>query len=508
MTSQTRFERIWKWLPVGLWALAMVGLPLTSFPAITHLTGSTVAPFSALPLAVLALVWFLPYLVRRGSLPRETVPFIVFTLYVLGLAALAFFQNMDVFRNQPLLSQTIRSLLPFSIGLAFFLVSAAWNRDPAVMRRTLQAIHIGGVMMLIWTAIQALVMFRMAGVYPPFLGAIKSVLVTQSDIVGIGRLAGLTWEASWLADQFVMLYMPLWLAATYQRTTVFPRIGKISLENVLLVGGLYVFYLTSPRIGGAAFMLMLLYLFLKLVAAVYRWAIARLAHLPLATKSPWLLKTMVGAVILVIFVGFYAGFSSTVFKVVCKRDWRVCLLSNMPLNADEIQNNPGGINENLLFNISQRYAFLERTVYWMTGWHIFNDHPILGVGLGNAGYSFIDQMPAIGWASIEVRAVAYQNAGLPNIKSMYYRLLAETGVIGFAIFILWMLVLWASARASQRSRDGTVRTMALAGQLAIAAFILEGFSIDSFGLPYLFLIMGLTAATGWIYRRESRAADR
>jgi hypothetical protein len=508
MISQTRLERIWKALPVALWALAMVGLPLTSLPAITHLTGSTVAPFSALPLALLALVWFLPYLARRGSLPRETVPFIVFTVYVLGLAALAFFQKMDVFRSQPLLSQTVRSLLPFSIGLAFFLVSSAWNRDAAVMRRTLQAIHVGGVLMLVWTAIQAVVMFRMDGVYPPFLGAVRSVLVTQSDIVGIGRLAGLTWEASWLADQFVMLYMPLWLAATYQRTTVFPRLWKISLENILLVAGLGVFYLTSPRIGGAAFMLMLLYLFLKLVVAAYRWMLTRLAPLPIAQKSPWLTKAAVSAVMLVAFVGGYAVFSSTVFKVVCKRDWRVCLLANMPLNADEIQNNAGGLNENLLYNVSQRYAFLERTVYWMTGWHIFNDHPILGVGLGNAGYSFIDQLPPIGWASIEVRAVAYQNTGLPNIKSMYYRLLAETGVVGLAIFILWMLVLWSSARASQHSRDGTVRTMALAGQLAVVAFIFEGFSIDSFGLPYLFLIMGLTAAAGWIYRREVLAANR
>ena len=71
--------------------------------------------------------------------------------------------------------------------------------------------------------------------------------------------------------------------------------------------------------------------------------------------------------------------------------------------------------------------------------------------------------------------------------------------------ITWLLVLWFSLFSSQRSPDSTLRTMALACQLALLAFVFEGFSIDSFGLPYLFVIAGFAAAVGMIYRRQVSA---
>ena len=90
----------------------MIGLPLTSFPLITRLTGATVAPFSAIPIGLLGLVWFSFYVYKRGKLPRETVPFLVFILFVTALAALAFFEVEEYFRNRPLLDQTLRTFIP------------------------------------------------------------------------------------------------------------------------------------------------------------------------------------------------------------------------------------------------------------------------------------------------------------------------------------------------------------------------------------------------------------
>ena len=300
-----------------------------------------------------------------------------------------------------------------------------------------------------------------------------------------------------------MLYLPLWLAASYQRTTVFPRVWKISFENIFLVVGMVVFFFSSPRIGGAACMLMLLYLFLKLNLAVYRWIIRRLSRLWSVVRHSRLLQAGIGVLVLILFVGVYAVFSWGVLKVVSERDWRVALLVKNPLSQSDMQR-LSKFDENALFMVSQRFAFLERTVYWMTGWHIFNDYPITGVGLGNAGYYYLDHIPAIGWATYEIRTMFYRNDGLPNIKSFWYRLLAETGIVGFMLFVVWLLVLWFSLSASQHSRDSTLRTVALGGQLALLAFVFEGFSIDSFGLPYLFVMTGFSAAAGLIYRRTGR----
>ncbi|HEX7434618.1 MAG TPA: hypothetical protein VF326_13280, partial [Anaerolineaceae bacterium] len=59
-----------------------------------------------------------------------------------------------------------------------------------------------------------------------------------------------------------------------------------------------------------------------------------------------------------------------------------------------------------------------------------------------------------------------------------------------------------SARFVGRSCDSTLKLVSLAGQLALIAFLVEGFSIDSFALPFLWVITALTAANGALYRQE------
>ena len=114
--SWLRNQPWWKWLIAGLWVITLVGLPLTSFPPITNLTGATVAPFSAIPLAILVLLWFVPYLFRRGNLPRETVPFVIFSLFVIALAAYSFFVEEGTFRDKTLLDQTIRTFIHLQLA--------------------------------------------------------------------------------------------------------------------------------------------------------------------------------------------------------------------------------------------------------------------------------------------------------------------------------------------------------------------------------------------------------
>ncbi len=505
-SSSVQPVRPWDWLAQVLFYLGLLGLPLTSLPLITRLTGATVAPFSAIPFILLGLFWFLPYLLRRGKLPREIVPFLVFTLLVVALAALAFFNVDQTFRDRPLLSQTLRTFIPFGSGLVFFLIASTWPQDAVRLRRSLQWIQVGGFLLLGWSVAQAVVMFRLNDNYPAWMEILKNALVTQSNLSNNGRLAGLTWEASWFAHQLNMLYLPIWLAATYQRTTVFPRIWKISLENIALLLGVGVFFLSSPRIGGVAFMLALLFLFLKFNLALYRWFLRFLARRwpPAVNRRP--LRLALGLLVALVFLGIYAGFGAGVFKLASARDWRVGLITKSSFSPAQVQQILS-FNENSLYFVGLRFAFLERTIYWMDGWHIFNDHPFLGVGLGNAGYYFFDHLSAIGWSSYEIRTLMFRDTSLPNTKSMWYRLLAETGLPGFAIFLAWLLAVWQSAGHLLRHSDAAVRTLALAGQIALVAYIFEGFSVDTFGLPYLFIITGLTAAAAMFARKPIQSNE-
>jgi hypothetical protein len=140
-------------------------------------------------------------------------------------------------------------------------------------------------------------------------------------------------------------------------------------------------------------------------------------------------------------------------------------------------------------------------IYWITGWHIFQLYPLLGVGLGNAGFFFPSQLPASAWASVEVRNLLFRIKAFPNIKSLWVRLLAETGIVGFALFATWIYILFRSALLSYRSQDPMIKTLALAGQLSLVALLAEGFSVDSFAMPYLWAMAGIVAATGYLYRQ-------
>jgi hypothetical protein len=77
---------------------------------------------------------------------------------------------------------------------------------------------------------------------------------------------------------------------------------------------------------------------------------------------------------------------------------------------------------------------------------------------------------------------------------MWARILAETGWVGFSVFITWLYVLWRSARAFSARTSPLLKTIALAGMLSLVAYLIEGFSLDSFAMPYLFVSMGLLTA--------------
>jgi len=200
-------------------------------------------------------------------------------------------------------------------------------------------------------------------------------------------------------------------------------------------------------------------------------------------------------------VTVYALVLVGVFYFAVQRDWRLSKLVSEPPTTKEIVGLLT-LDQNTLLTLSQRFIFLERMVYWLNGWNVFNQYPWLGVGIGNAGFFFPRFAPAMGWATFEIRNILYYLNQLPNVKSFWFRLLAETGIIGFSVFITWIYVLFQSARSSLRSQDPAMKTLALAGSLSLLAFIGEGFSIDSFAMPYMWVMAGLIAAIAMIYRRE------
>jgi O-antigen ligase len=150
-------------------------------------------------------------------------------------------------------------------------------------------------------------------------------------------------------------------------------------------------------------------------------------------------------------------------------------------------------------NNMNRYAnalqFGERVVYWQAGWEVFNRYPLAGVGLGNAGKWFAETIPAYGMNLIEVRRLLFRSHEIPNIKNLWIRILAETGLIGFAFFTAWILTLGRKAIALWKSNQPVYKMLGYLGILVIIGLVLEGFSIDSFALPYFWISAGLVLSS-------------
>jgi hypothetical protein len=489
-----------------LWVTGLILLPLTSFPLLSSLSGGLVAPLSIIPFLILLLFFTIPLVFRKGELPKETIPLLLFLCVAVISAAAAFFIFIPGFKGKYFPAQEIRALLTLLVGFTFYLVASSWVRTSQKLANTWKYITLGGILAVAWACLQSYFILRHADLYPSWMNHVQSWLAVLSPQYSprYGRVNGLTYEASWFAHQMVMIYLPIWIASTYHNTSAFHmRVWRISVENILLVLGLGVFFLSSPRIGLLSFFLMLLFLFIKINMLLYRkvstYLSTKLAFLNSISSN--VRKNWIRLVTSMAIVSVYALIMLGVFYFAVQRDWRLSKLVSEPPSSKEIVGLLT-LDENTLLTLSQRFIFLERMVYWLNGWNVFNQYPWLGVGLGNAGFFFPKLAPSMGWATFEIRNVLYYLTQLPNVKSFWFRLLAETGIIGFSVFITWIYMLFQSARVSTRSQDPAIKTMALAGQLAVLAFIGEGFSIDSFAMPYLWVMAGLVAALALIYRRE------
>lgn len=488
-----------------LWAAALICLPVTTFPLFSSLTGALVAPLSILPFFLLLLLWVIPLILRKGNLPKETIPLGFFISFAILSCALAYFFFIPGFKGKSIPGQEIRALFTLFVGLTFYLVTSTYVRNVEKLKKTWKYLTIGGIISIAWTGCQAFFILNQSGQFPPWLDQIQSWFVVLSPAFSAkhGRVNGLTYEASWFAHQMVMVYLPLWLAATYHKTSAFKfRLLHFTVENVLLILGLAAFFLSSPRIGLISFFLIVAAYFFRVNLGIHQKLSARISLVKFlqhknAVSQVRYSKVFSVAVIFLIYILLIVG----VFTLALQRDWRLSILVNEPPTFKEITGLLT-LDQDTLLDLGHRFIFLERMVYWFNGWNIFSHYPIFGVGLGNSGFFFPQFAPAIGWATYEIRNVLFYLPMLPNIKSLWFRLLAETGLCGFSIFLSWLYVLYQSCRFSQRHQDVTLKTFAFAGQLSLLAFIGEGFSIDSFAMPYFWVIAGVIAGIGMLFRQE------
>lgn len=97
------------------------------------------------------------------------------------------------------------------------------------------------------------------------------------------------------------------------------------------------------------------------------------------------------------------------------------------------------------------FAVVERMAHWQAGWHMFEDHPLTGVGIGNFNERYPDYF---------VRTEFRYSQG--HAHNYYIHTLAETGIVGLVVYLtLATSFLVLAAIVALRSTDLMARFVAL-----------------------------------------------
>ncbi len=466
------------------WSLTLITLPVTSFPLLSRAAGGTrVAPLALIPLAWLFLTFLPVHFFTRRSVPAVSKPVGIFLIAALISCAGAYFLEVPSFKGYSLFGNSLEALVTLGIGLAFFTVTMLILRTPEDMNAALRLISLGGVVLLVWSLLQILVKWLVPGPVPAWMDAIQS-LISLTEVESSAtrfRVSGTTLEPSWLAHCLNMLYLPLWLAATARRGSAFRlRVLGLTLENILLACGIAVLVFTYSRIGLLAFGLVLIWFLLLGSRSVSGWLFARFFP-----TRPGMRKGLHLAIASLLVLGALGALGGVAYSL-SRLDDRFASLF-------ELEGTDLTTTGNFMV-LANRLDIAERVVYWDLGWKVFEDHPVLGVGLGNTGMFALEETSFYAWKLAELRRVLFYESSLPNAKNLWIRILAETGLVGFALFATWLVILWLAARRLAKAPGKHASVPGLAGQFTLLALLLEGFSVDTFALPYLWVALGLLAA--------------
>jgi O-antigen ligase len=474
--------KAWRWAELALWALFGLLLPITSFPPVVRLSGADmVSPASGLVLLVLIAVSVLPRWWHGGRIPKASLPLLAFFSAVLVSCGLAFLLPIPLFREQTVLKSETKALITLAIGVAFYLSTATWAEDEGRAAHLLRWINWGGLLTVGWTIAQA-GSWQLWHTYPAWMQSIHALISTRELFPA--RATGLAFEPSWLAHQLNMLYLPFWAGAVLCGTTVHRfRWRFVTVELVLLMGGLLALIFSVSRVGLLAPILSVL----MLTGFATWWTARRLQSRIMSTsRATGSRRGLVGALAwLVIWFGFLAisvGMFLGAAYGLSRFDPRMRTIFDLD-----------ALRTGSFASYANQLVFAERVIFWEAGWQVFNDYPVLGVGLGNAGFFFPEKLSAYSWGLTEVRTILYQWDSLPNSKSLWVRLLAEAGIIGFGFFMSWLYVIAVSAVSLFR-RKGLRGAVGIAGLFVLAGMLTEGFSVDTFALPYFWVSFALITA--------------
>lgn len=452
-----------------LWGLALLTLPVTSFRWFPFLgEGTLVRPLSLYPLALLLPVLLLQIWKHDQKRIYWSNAFIALGAFVLFVfAATSFGTVLDVIplRGQEYFERAIRAFVTLFIGLIFFVCAIWMNRDEADFRFSLRWILVGLCLTIAWSGLQAVTFYT--GLLDKEMVTHWQLAFSMRELVRTNRISGFAYEPAWLAGQLATIFIPFLFASIL---TNFHVTRFKWLEPVLLAFSLLILLATYSR-GGlltmvAASGLTLLFFGRQAAHSIWAWFVHGFRGRILDMS----LRFGIIVAVLAVLAGAFLFLGQKSFF---RRLWEIDATS---LSEYIVDINAGA-----------------RGAYSAGAFAAYQEHPWAGVGLGASGFYIYPNLPD--WSLTTVTEIAKQLAPesrlFPNPKNLYVRLLAETGLIGFFLFLAFQFYVLGDMLSLYQFKHPWSRFAAVAGVFAWLAITFYNFTQDSLTTPNIWLVSGM-----------------
>ncbi|NWF64896.1 MAG: O-antigen ligase family protein, partial [Chloroflexi bacterium] len=319
---------------------------------------------------------------------------------------------------------------------------------------------------LAWSGLQAVTFYT--GLLDKEMVTHWQLAFSMRELVRTNRISGLAYEPAWLAGQLATVFFPFLFAAVL---TNFRLTSRRWLEPALLVLSTLVLLATYSRGGllitvGVTSLVTLLF-GRDVLRGMWNWFISgfRNKHLP---------SFLVRLSIVIVLIGVITG--AAIFlgqKNFFRRLWET--------DAETLTEYLVDINAGA------------RGAYTVAAMGAFQASPLTGVGLGGSGFYIYQNLPD--WSLTTVPEIAKQlnpsSRLYPNPKNLYARLLAETGLVGFVLYLAFQFNILGEMLSLHKRKETWVRFAMVAGVFAWLTIALYNFTQDSLTTPNLWTVPGI-----------------
>jgi O-antigen ligase len=147
--------------------------------------------------------------------------------------------------------------------------------------------------------------------------------------------------------------------------------------------------------------------------------------------------------------------------------------------------------DSLIDYVTSIYA-APRLAYIVGGFKIFNLHPWFGVGLGGSSFYLFDNLP--NWALVDpyeiARQVSPDSTVMPNVRNLLVRLLSETGIVGFWMYMAFMLSILGTVRRMFLSRKQVMVYASVAGLAILLSVLIRQLTLSTLTSPTIWISLG------------------